>query len=91
MLDILVQKLRFDLQRLRDDPVVRNLDLSSYLLVPSESLGLFFSFSRIHEIFQVQRMTKYPLLIRQVCRNKSSNKATDKMIDLAIYRRRARS
>ncbi|KAF7972256.1 hypothetical protein HWV62_18572 [Athelia sp. TMB] len=34
--------------RLRDDPAVRNLDLSSYLLVP------------------MQRLTKYPLLIRQI-------------------------
>jgi hypothetical protein len=37
------------LQRIRDsDPTVRNLDLSSYLLVP------------------MQRITKYPLLIRQI-------------------------
>ncbi|KAH9842454.1 uncharacterized protein C8Q71DRAFT_732931 [Rhodofomes roseus] len=36
------------LQRLRDDPTARNLDLSSYLLVP------------------MQRITRYPLLIRQV-------------------------
>jgi actin cytoskeleton-regulatory complex protein PAN1 len=91
MFDILVQRLRFDSQRIRDDPAVRNLDLSSYLLVPSESSDLVFSFSRTHKIFQVQRMTKYPLLIRQVCHNKSSNITTDKMIDLAIYRRRARS
>jgi len=36
------------LQRLRDDPGARNLDLSSYLLVP------------------MQRITRYPLLIRQI-------------------------
>ncbi|KAH7911883.1 hypothetical protein BJ138DRAFT_1062162 [Hygrophoropsis aurantiaca] len=36
------------LQRLREDPAARNLDLSSYLLVP------------------MQRVTKYPLLIRQI-------------------------
>ncbi|THH02546.1 hypothetical protein EW145_g6732 [Phellinidium pouzarii] len=36
------------LQRLREDPAVRNLDLSSYLLAP------------------MQRITRYPLLIRQV-------------------------
>jgi len=41
-------ELASHLQRLRDDPAVRNLDLSSYLLVP------------------MQRMTKYPLLIRQI-------------------------
>jgi len=36
------------LQQLRDDPNIRNLDLSSYLLVP------------------MQRITRYPLLIRQI-------------------------
>ncbi|CCM04566.1 uncharacterized protein FIBRA_06747 [Fibroporia radiculosa] len=36
------------LQRLREDPAARNLDLSSYLLVP------------------MQRITRYPLLIRQI-------------------------
>ncbi|KAJ8699192.1 hypothetical protein PTI98_002336 [Pleurotus ostreatus] len=41
-------ELAAHLQHLRDDPVVRNLDLSSYLLAP------------------MQRVTKYPLLIRQI-------------------------
>ncbi|KAH0830093.1 hypothetical protein J3R83DRAFT_1428 [Lanmaoa asiatica] len=38
------------LQNLREDPSARNLDLSSYLLVP------------------MQRLTRYPLLIRQIMR-----------------------
>ena len=51
-------------QRLREDPAVRNLDLSSYLLVPSK-----FS-PRCHprlaeSPFKVQRITRYPLLIKQ--------------------------
>jgi len=41
-------ELAAQLQRIREDPSARNLDLSSYLLVP------------------MQRMTRYPLLIRQV-------------------------
>ncbi|OAX41282.1 hypothetical protein K503DRAFT_712926 [Rhizopogon vinicolor AM-OR11-026] len=40
--------LAAQLQRLRDDPSARNLDLSHYLLVP------------------MQRLTRYPLLIRQI-------------------------
>lgn len=40
--------LATQLQRLRDDPSARNLDLSHYLLVP------------------MQRLTRYPLLIRQI-------------------------
>ncbi|KAJ7590631.1 hypothetical protein C8J56DRAFT_887202 [Mycena floridula] len=36
------------LQRLREDPTLRNLDLSSFLLIP------------------MQRITRYPLLIRQI-------------------------
>ncbi|EGO21969.1 hypothetical protein SERLADRAFT_417338 [Serpula lacrymans var. lacrymans S7.9] len=41
-------ELASNLQTLREDPVARSLDLSSYLLVP------------------MQRMTRYPLLIRQI-------------------------
>ncbi|KZT11160.1 uncharacterized protein LAESUDRAFT_754850 [Laetiporus sulphureus 93-53] len=42
------EDLAIRLRRLRDDPTARNLDLSSYLLVP------------------MQRITRYPLLIRQI-------------------------
>ncbi|THV00744.1 hypothetical protein K435DRAFT_750939 [Dendrothele bispora CBS 962.96] len=41
-------ELASHLQRLRDGPTARNLDLSSYLLIP------------------MQRITRYPLLIRQI-------------------------
>lgn len=41
-------ELAAHLQRLRDDPTTRNLDLSSFLLIP------------------MQRITRYPLLIRQI-------------------------
>lgn len=54
------------LQRLREEPAVRNLDISSYLLVPSKEdpFKLFVEFIMIY--FSVQRITRYPLLIKQI-------------------------
>lgn len=55
-------------QQLRDDPAVRNLDLSSYLLVPSTCLSCLLSLSAWPYLtISVQRITRYPLLIKQVC------------------------
>jgi actin cytoskeleton-regulatory complex protein PAN1 len=57
-------KLSMHEQRLREDPTVRNLDLSSYLLVPSKHFYRYVWMS--NELLLVQRITRYPLLIKQV-------------------------
>ncbi|KAG2139113.1 uncharacterized protein EDB93DRAFT_707815 [Suillus bovinus] len=54
--------LATQLQRLRDDPSARNLDLSHYLLVP------------------MQRLTRYPLLIRQILQYTDHPSTTDTSI-----------
>ena len=57
-------ELASHLQALRDEnPAVRNLDLSSYLLVPSTFAAVFLPQTLI---LAVQRVTRYPLLIKQV-------------------------
>jgi hypothetical protein len=57
-------------QSLREHPSARNLDLSSYLLVPSTSclpIGVvLFSDLALSSLYAVQRLTRYPLLIRQI-------------------------
>ncbi|KAG8932121.1 hypothetical protein FRC01_000235 [Tulasnella sp. 417] len=53
------------LQKLKDDPVCRNLDLSSYLLIP------------------MQRITRYPLLLRQVL-NYTQSETERKQLEWAI-------
>lgn len=48
---------------------MRNLDLSSYLLVPSTSLAtrsILIFFTSTNPVFAVQRITRYPLLIKQI-------------------------
>lgn len=54
--------LATQLQRLRDDPSARNLDLSHYLLVP------------------MQRLTRYPLLIRQILQHTDHPSTTNAAI-----------
>lgn len=54
--------LATQLQRLRDDPSARNLDLSHYLLVP------------------MQRLTRYPLLIRQILQYTDHSSTTNTSI-----------
>ncbi|KAG8217055.1 hypothetical protein J3R82DRAFT_5048 [Butyriboletus roseoflavus] len=55
--------LAAQLQNLREDPSARNLDLSSYLLVP------------------MQRLTRYPLLIRQILRYTDPSSSPSGAID----------
>lgn len=54
------------LQRLREEPAVRNLDISSYLLVPSKEDPFMLLVEFIMICFSVQRITRYPLLIKQI-------------------------
>lgn len=59
----------FLLQNLREDPSARNLDLSSYLLVPSacaRKASVLRALTRSRNTSTVQRLTRYPLLIRQI-------------------------
>ncbi|KAI6007685.1 Dbl homology domain-containing protein [Pisolithus orientalis] len=60
-------ELSAQLQSLRDDPLARNLDLSSYLLVPNASNHLLVRTRYIDDdLFAVRRLTRYLLLIRQI-------------------------
>ncbi|KAJ4490290.1 hypothetical protein J3R30DRAFT_3278216 [Lentinula aciculospora] len=52
-------EVALQLQRIRDGPSARNLDLSSYLLIP------------------MQRITRYPLLIRQISHYTSAGEEKD--------------
>lgn len=55
-----------------DDPAVRSLDLSSFLLQPSEFAAISDARGILRLIragIAVQRLTRYPLLLRQVSRN----------------------
>jgi len=62
---------------------VRGLDLSSYLLIPSKFLypisHLSLGLSKYKHSYPVQRITRYPLLIRQILHHTSPDPESEFM------------
>jgi hypothetical protein len=65
---------------------VRNLDLSSYLLAPSECLSFRATFGDLWYLCNlVQRITRYPLLLKQVCKFSSIKFCRELIIFLIAF------